>query len=89
MQPKQQNERSWLDAVLRACLHNRVIVLSAAIGMALWGIAVSPFDWNIDWLERDPVPVDAIPDLGEISKSCSPNGRGVLRRMLRIRSAIR
>ena len=65
MQPKQQNERSWLDAVLRACLHNRVIVLSAAIGMALWGIAVSPFDWNIDWLERDPVPVDAIPDLGE------------------------
>ena len=65
MQPKQQNDRSWLDAVLRACLHNRVIVLSAAIGMALWGIAVSPFDWNIDWLERDPVPVDAIPDLGE------------------------
>jgi len=65
MQPEQPTPRSRLDAVLRACLHNRVFVLSAAVLMALWGIAVSPFDWDIDWLERDPVPVDAIPDLGE------------------------
>ena len=65
MQLEQPTPRSRLDAVLRACLHNRVFVLSAAILMALWGVAVSPFDWDIDWLERDPVPVDAIPDLGE------------------------
>ncbi|MEC7226367.1 MAG: hypothetical protein VXW00_05835, partial [Candidatus Latescibacterota bacterium] len=65
MQPEQPTPRSRLDAVLRACLHNRVFVLSAAVLMALWGIAVSPFDWDIDWLERAPVPVDAIPDLGE------------------------
>jgi Cu(I)/Ag(I) efflux system membrane protein CusA/SilA len=30
-----------------------------------WGIATAPFNWNIDFLPRDPVPVDAIPDIGE------------------------
>ena len=33
--------------------------------LAGWGIAVAPFDWEIDWLPSDPVPVDAIPNLGE------------------------
>ncbi|MGC8657438.1 MAG: efflux RND transporter permease subunit [Desulfomonilaceae bacterium] len=31
----------------------------------LGGISVAPFDWNISWLPRFPVPVDAIPDIGE------------------------
>ncbi|MHC5165882.1 MAG: efflux RND transporter permease subunit, partial [Planctomycetota bacterium] len=31
----------------------------------LTGLAVAPFDWDIDWLTRSPVPVDAIPDIGE------------------------
>ncbi|MBN2525131.1 MAG: efflux RND transporter permease subunit [Deltaproteobacteria bacterium] len=31
----------------------------------LAGIYVSPFDWNIGNLDLDPVPVDAIPDIGE------------------------
>ena len=26
---------------------------------------VAPFDWETDWLPRDPVPVDAIFDIGE------------------------
>ena len=30
-----------------------------------WGIVTAPFNWNIDFLPRDPVPVDAIPDIGE------------------------
>ncbi len=30
-----------------------------------WGVSVAPFNWQIDILPRDPVPVDAIPDLGE------------------------
>lgn len=29
------------------------------------GIYVAPFDWRIAGLERSPVPVDAIPDIGE------------------------
>ncbi len=30
-----------------------------------WGIMVAPFDWKLSGLPRDPVPVDAIPDIGE------------------------
>jgi Cu(I)/Ag(I) efflux system membrane protein CusA/SilA len=30
-----------------------------------WGIMVAPFDWRVVGLQRDPVPVDAIPDIGE------------------------
>ncbi|NOX99716.1 MAG: efflux RND transporter permease subunit, partial [Verrucomicrobia bacterium] len=29
------------------------------------GVMVAPFDWNTGGLPRDPVPVDAIPDIGE------------------------
>jgi Cu(I)/Ag(I) efflux system membrane protein CusA/SilA len=30
-----------------------------------WGIMVAPFDWEVVGLPRNPVPVDAIPDIGE------------------------
>ncbi|GAG05373.1 unnamed protein product, partial [marine sediment metagenome] len=30
-----------------------------------WGVVVAPFDWQLDPIPRDPVPVDAIPDIGE------------------------
>ena len=30
-----------------------------------WGIVTAPFNFNIDWLPRDAVSVDAIPDIGE------------------------
>ncbi len=30
-----------------------------------WGIMVAPFDWELGDLPRNPVPVDAIPDIGE------------------------
>ncbi len=35
------------------------------IATLTWGVMVAPFDWNIGDLPRDPVPVDAIPDIGE------------------------
>lgn len=56
---------SVLEAIIRFCLLHKVVVgllLLATIG---WGITVSPFDPQIDGLVRDPVPVDAIPDIGE------------------------
>ncbi len=34
-------------------------------GTILLEFAVAPFDWDIYWLPRHPVPVDAIPDIGE------------------------
>ena len=51
--------------LIRSSLENRLVVLLFAFGLILWGVMVAPFDWDIPWLPRDPVPVDAIPDIGE------------------------
>ncbi len=51
--------------VIRFVLEQRLVVALAAVMVALAGIAVAPFDWELDWLPRAPVAVDAIPDLGE------------------------
>ena len=34
-------------------------------GFVIWGIVTAPFGWQIGALPSDPVPVDAIPDIGE------------------------
>ncbi|MEN8006614.1 MAG: efflux RND transporter permease subunit [Candidatus Krumholzibacteriota bacterium] len=47
------------------CLDNKLIVLLLVVLFLGWGVVVSPFDWEAGPLPRDPVPVDAIPDLGE------------------------
>ncbi|MBN1350043.1 efflux RND transporter permease subunit [candidate division KSB1 bacterium] len=63
---KEQNERpGLLDKITRFCLENSLVVI---LGLSLiigWGIIVAPFDWHLVGLYRDPVPVDAIPDIGE------------------------
>ncbi len=39
-----------------------VLLLALFIG---WGISTAPFDWNTGSFPRNPVAVDAIPDIGE------------------------
>jgi Cu(I)/Ag(I) efflux system membrane protein CusA/SilA len=56
---------NWLDRVIMFFLKNKLIVTLFVIGMLFWGIMTAPFDWNLGGLERSPVPVDAIPDIGE------------------------
>ncbi len=59
------NRMNWIDKIIRFCLTNKLIVFLALIVVLAWGIMVAPFDWDIGGLPRDPVPVDAIPDIGE------------------------
>ena len=54
-----------LSKLIRFCLENKLIVRLLVIMFVGWGLMVAPFDWNLGWLPRDPVPVDAIPDIGE------------------------
>jgi Cu(I)/Ag(I) efflux system membrane protein CusA/SilA len=54
-----------IPALIRFVLEQRLVVAIAAVAIAIAGIATAPFDWELDWLPRDPVAVDAIPDLGE------------------------
>ncbi|MDP6457669.1 MAG: efflux RND transporter permease subunit [Candidatus Marinimicrobia bacterium] len=56
---------SLLDKLIRYCLENKLIVALLFLVVVAWGIMVAPFDWDIPGLPRDPVPVDAIPDIGE------------------------
>ena len=37
-----------------------------ALTVIVWGVLVAPFAWNVAGLPRDPVPVDAIPDLSDV-----------------------
>ncbi len=56
---------SPLDRIMRFCLQNKLLVSMLTVLLFSWGVLVAPFDWQISWLPRDPVPVDAIPDTGE------------------------
>lgn len=62
---KPKNEYSILDKIIRTCLENKLIVVLITIIFLAWGIWVNPFDINIPGFERSPIPVDAIPDIGE------------------------
>jgi len=54
-----------LGRLIGFCLDNKLIVFLLVLLLAGWGAVVSPFAWQVGPLPRDPVPVDAIPDLGE------------------------
>lgn len=46
-------------------LQNRLITFILLIAFVAFGIVYSPFSWHTGALPRDPVPVDAIPDIGD------------------------
>ncbi len=54
-----------LDKYIHFFLENKLIAALLALLFIGWGIAVAPFDWDIDWLPRDPIHVDALPNLGK------------------------
>jgi copper/silver efflux system protein len=58
-------QRGWLDGIIRFFLAQKLLVVLLVVLITGWGVAVAPFDWDIDWLPRNPVPADAIPNLGE------------------------
>jgi Cu(I)/Ag(I) efflux system membrane protein CusA/SilA len=56
---------SPLDWVIRFCLKNKLVVALIVLFVLGAGVVVAPFDWDLGGLPRHPVPVDAIPDIGE------------------------
>lgn len=54
-----------LNKIIRYFLENRLVSYLLLTGLILWGISTAPFNWNTSILPRDPVAVDAIPDIGE------------------------
>ncbi len=56
---------SLLDRVIRFCLQNKLVVALLVLIIVGWGLMTAPFDWDLGGLPKSPVPVDAIPDIGE------------------------
>ena len=64
-QEQTAEQRSWVGRLMWFCLTNKLVVLLLVILTIGWGLTVAPFDWEMGSLPRRPVPVDAIPDIGE------------------------
>ncbi|MFO7862464.1 MAG: efflux RND transporter permease subunit [Salinivirgaceae bacterium] len=54
-----------LNKIVKYFLENKLVTILILTGLVTWGIATAPFGWQIGGLPSDPVPVDAIPDIGE------------------------
>ena len=54
-----------LNRIIRYFLENRVVTLLLLVLIIVWGISTSPFNWHGGIIPRNPIPVDAIPDIGD------------------------
>ena len=54
-----------LDKIVNYFLRNRIVTLFLLLAVIFGGIVTAPFNWDNDYLPRDPVAVDAIPDVGD------------------------
>ncbi len=54
-----------LNKIIKFFLDNKLVAWLFLFVVIGWGLVTAPFDYNIDGLPRDPVSVDAIPDIGE------------------------
>lgn len=54
-----------INKIIKFFLENRLVTYLVLLVFVSWGIINSPFGWDTGILPSDPVPVDAIPDIGE------------------------
>lgn len=54
-----------LNKIIRFFLENKLVTYLALVVFISWGVINSPFGWDTGIVPSDPVPVDAIPDIGE------------------------
>jgi len=54
-----------LNKTIKFFLENKLVTFIILVIFIFLGIVNAPFNWKSGWIPRDPVPVDAIPDIGE------------------------
>ena len=65
-----------LNKLIRYFLENKLVTVILIILLVTWGVVTSPFGWELGALPSDPVPVDAIPDIGENQQIVYTNWQG-------------
>jgi Cu(I)/Ag(I) efflux system membrane protein CusA/SilA len=58
------SEERW-QGFIRFFVENKLVVFIITALLVLAGLAFAPFRWDLGALPRDPVPVDALPDISE------------------------
>ena len=54
-----------LNKSIKFLIENKLVAVILLVVLVGWGVVNAPFNWDAGWLPRDPVAVDAIPDIGE------------------------
>lgn len=54
-----------INRIIKFFLEQKLVTILLLLAIVGWGLVTAPFNWNIGFLPQDPVPVDAIPDIGE------------------------
>jgi len=63
--PNTEAPPSPIGRLIGFCLDNKIVVAVLVALVLVAGLITAPFDWELGDLPRSPVPVDAIPDIGE------------------------
>ena len=54
-----------LNKSIKFLIENKLVAVLLLALFVAWGVVNAPFEWNTGSLPRNPVAVDAIPDIGE------------------------
>ena len=64
------------NRLVKYFLEHRLITFIFLIAFVVMGITYSPFNWKTGMIPRDPIPVDAIPDIGDNQQIVSTEWMG-------------
>jgi Cu(I)/Ag(I) efflux system membrane protein CusA/SilA len=64
------------NKIIAYFLHHRILSAAVLIAVLLGGLATAPFNWHGGLVPRDPVAVDAIPDIGDNQQIISTEWMG-------------
>ena len=53
------------NSLIKYFLNNRLVTFILLLAFITLGAITMPFNWSIGFLPRNPIPVDAIPDIGD------------------------
>jgi Cu(I)/Ag(I) efflux system membrane protein CusA/SilA len=65
-----------LNKIITYFLHNRIVTAIILLALVLGGLATAPFNWHGGIVPRNPVAVDAIPDIGDNQQIISTDWMG-------------
>jgi len=65
-----------LNKSIKFLIENKIVAVILLVLFVGWGIVNAPFNWDTGFLPKDPVAVDAIPDIGENQQIVFTNWAG-------------